>query len=107
MRTIGSEAGSSSGLSRPHASVPFLHPRKDEGDTPVAPPRNEPGRGHWALAMERSALRSGDPHSGGLAAASHQQGSTTHTGTSEQQERNGVGTGVRQRRGTTGRRLRG
>ena len=60
MRTIGSEAGSSSGLSRPHASVPFLHPRKDEGGTPV-PARNEPGRAlgsrDGAVSLEEAVTR--------------------------------------------------
>ena len=47
------------------------------------------------------------PGSGGLAAARHHQSTATQAGTGQEQERNGVGTGVRQRRGTTGRRLRG
>ena len=67
-----------------------------ESGTPVAPSRiiREGATG----PMERS---------GGLAAARHHQSTATQAGTGQEQERNGVGTGVRQRRGTTGRRLRG
>ena len=76
-----------------------------ESGTPVAPSRiiREGATG----PMERSGSRSGHPRSGGLAAARHHQSTATQAGTGQEQERNGVGTGVRQRRGTTGRRLRG
>ena len=75
---------------------------------PVAPPRlNRRGATGRALLTERSGSRSGYPRSGGVAATSHQQGTATQAGAGEQHERNGVSTGVRQRRGATVRRLRG